>query len=142
MSPITGMVSAAVAPPVLSVSVVLIVKLFKAVSSPIAPLRVSDPEPLNIVRLSVPLPSPSIVVLNVIVPSLLSLSELTVTEPLISTAPVNEILGLAVSAVLILDPSRVIPSAPVIATLRISSAVASPISPIVTVSVAESPPPP
>ena len=118
------MLSAAVAPLLLSVSVALIDKLFKAVPSPITPLKVGTPEPLNTVKLSSPPPSPSIVLLNPIVPSLFSLSELTSTVPLIVTAPVNEILGLVSSAVLIFEALRVIPSAPVIDTLRISSLVA------------------
>ena len=139
VSPIFRTVISAV-PPV----VVLIFKVSKAVVTPIVPLRVKAPVPLCIVKLSVP-PAPSIVLLKPKVPSVVSLSEVTVTVPETVTGPVKLIFGLvsfAVSIVIPLPPPvKVIPSLPVTATLRISSAL--PISPVMlTVSFALDPSPP
>ena len=112
-SPISAILIDAVSP--VPVSVALILKLFKATSLPIRPLKVGVPLPLNTVKLLVPLAAPSIVLLKPMVPSLVVLSELTVTSPLISTGPVNEIFGSAASAVSIF-PWSVILSPAVIDT--------------------------
>jgi hypothetical protein len=113
-------------------AVVLILKASKAAVTPIVPLRVKAPVPLCIVKLSVP-PAPSIVELKPKVPSLVLLSEVTVTPPETVTGPVKLIFGFAASAVSIViplpPPVNVIPSRPVTATLRISSAL--PIFPVI-----------
>ena len=140
VSPIFPIDIAAVSP--VPVSLLLTVKSLKAVVTPIFPVKVSVPAPLNTVKSLFPLAAPSIVLLNSIAPSLVVLSELTVTSPLTITGPVNVMLGLAApSAVLIFDALSVIPSGAVIDTEKISSAAGLPISPIVTVSVVVAPEP-
>ena len=112
---------------------VLIFKVSKEAVVPIAPVKVSAPVPLWIDKLSVP-PAPSIVEVNDTSPSLVVSFAVTTTVPDIVTGPVKVISEFAASAVSIVVPVKVIPSAAVIATLRISSAF--PISPVIfTVSV-------